>query len=114
MFVCRVVFFHLYESPKYLVHAGKLQEAAHVLEEISKVNGNALHINIEDVKDVLGPSLVSPPWRVYDEMLIWYVTDTYKTGWLFFHRSWRRYIPSSDTSILEISFAVTNTVALGC
>lgn len=70
MFVCRAVFFHLYESPKYLVHAGRLQEAARVLEEISKVNGNALDIKVEDVKDVLGPALVSSPRWVYDQMLI--------------------------------------------
>lgn len=52
MYICRVVFFHLYESPKYLVHAGRLQDAAFVLHEISKVNGNTLEVKIEDVHDL--------------------------------------------------------------
>lgn len=53
MFVCRVVFFHLYESPRYLVHAGRLEDAAIVLQEISKVNGKEIDVNVEDVHDLL-------------------------------------------------------------
>lgn len=51
MFTCRIFFFHLYESPRYLVHSRKPQEAVHVLQQIIKINGSTFTIDIEDVRD---------------------------------------------------------------
>lgn len=48
----RVVFFRLLESPKYLVHAGRPQEAREILQKISQYNGNArMSLRIQDVVD---------------------------------------------------------------
>ncbi|GAK62466.1 MFS general substrate transporter [Moesziomyces antarcticus] len=48
----RVVFFRLLESPKYLVHAGRPQEARDILQKIHKYNGGAtIALRIQDVDD---------------------------------------------------------------
>lgn len=48
----RVVFFRLLESPKYLVHAGRAQEAREILQQIQDFNGGeAIPIRIQDVYD---------------------------------------------------------------
>ena len=48
----RVVFFRLLESPKYLVHAGRPQEAREILQRIHTYNGGAtISLRIQDVED---------------------------------------------------------------
>lgn len=63
MFLARMVFFRLHESPRYLVHAGRHQEAVESLQLISKFNGSELNLDVEDVRDHLHPSeiLMSDP-----------------------------------------------------
>ena len=56
MFLARMVFFRLHESPRYLVHAGRHQEAIESLQLISKFNGSELELDVEDVRDHLHPS----------------------------------------------------------
>ena len=51
MFVSRMVFFRLHESPRFLVHAGRVQEALESLQMISRFNGSELPLNLEDVDD---------------------------------------------------------------
>ncbi|KAF7987083.1 hypothetical protein HWV62_249 [Athelia sp. TMB] len=51
MFLARMVFFRLHESPRFLVHAGRAQEALVSLKMISKFNGSELDLDIEDVDD---------------------------------------------------------------
>ena len=51
MFLARIVFFRLHESPRYLVHAGRPQEAVEALQMISKFNGSELEIELDDVAD---------------------------------------------------------------
>ena len=51
MFIARMVFFRLHESPRYLVHAGRPQEAIESLQLISKFNGSELSLHLEDVQD---------------------------------------------------------------
>ncbi|KAF9481138.1 MFS general substrate transporter [Pholiota conissans] len=51
MFVARIVFFRLHESPRYLVHAGRPQDAVKSLQMISRFNGSDLEIELEDVRD---------------------------------------------------------------
>ncbi|KAJ4482425.1 MFS general substrate transporter, partial [Lentinula aciculospora] len=51
MFLARMVFFRLHESPRYLVHAGRPQEALESLQMISKFNGSDLSLALEDVDD---------------------------------------------------------------
>src|ERR1700744_4858529 len=62
MFLSRVTFFRLYESPRYLVHAGRPQEAIVSLQKISEFNGEEMNLNLEDVQDkpATGPSALSP------------------------------------------------------
>ncbi|KAL0060024.1 hypothetical protein AAF712_013203 [Marasmius tenuissimus] len=61
MFLARMVFFRLHESPRYLVGAGRHQEALESLQMISKFNGSELSIAIEDVYDVPSQPIASPP-----------------------------------------------------
>ncbi|KAF8840797.1 MFS general substrate transporter [Paxillus ammoniavirescens] len=51
MFLARIVFFRLHESPRYLVHAGRHQEALESLQLISRFNGSEIPIDLEDVDD---------------------------------------------------------------
>ncbi|KAI0789718.1 major facilitator superfamily domain-containing protein [Abortiporus biennis] len=51
MFLARIVFFRLHESPRYLVHAGRPEEAIVSLQMISKFNGSELSLGLEDVAD---------------------------------------------------------------
>jgi len=51
MFLARIVFFRLYESPRYLVHAGRPQDAIESLQMISRFNGSELELDLEDVED---------------------------------------------------------------
>lgn len=56
MFIARMVFFRLHESPRYLVHAGRHQEAIESLQMISRFNGSELSLNLEDVQDHRDPA----------------------------------------------------------
>jgi hypothetical protein len=51
MFLARMVFFRLHESPRYLVHAGRAQEALESLQLISRFNGSELPLDLDDVDD---------------------------------------------------------------
>lgn len=51
MFLARMVFFRLHESPRYLVHAGRPEEAIVSLQLISKFNGSELALGLDDVSD---------------------------------------------------------------
>lgn len=51
MFLARIVFFRLHESPRYLVHAGRPQEAIESLQMISRFNGSDLSLGLDDVRD---------------------------------------------------------------
>jgi len=51
-----MVFFRLHESPRFLVHAGRPQDAIKSLQMISKFNGSEISIELEDVRDHLHPS----------------------------------------------------------
>ena len=51
MFLARMVFFRLHESPRYLVHAGRAQEALESLQLISRFNGEELPLDLDDVDD---------------------------------------------------------------
>lgn len=51
MFIARMVFFRLHESPRYLVHAGRPEEAIESLQLISKFNGSELALGLDDVAD---------------------------------------------------------------
>ncbi|PWZ02822.1 MFS general substrate transporter [Testicularia cyperi] len=55
--LARVVFFRLLESPKYLVHAGRPQEARDILQKIQRFNGGeTIRLRIADVVDVSSAS----------------------------------------------------------
>lgn len=51
MFLCRMVFFHLHEFPRFLVATGRHDEALVSLRKISTFNGGTLSIGPEDVCD---------------------------------------------------------------
>ncbi|THH29107.1 hypothetical protein EUX98_g5071 [Antrodiella citrinella] len=55
MFIARMVFFRLHESPRYLVHAGRPQEAVESLQLISKFNGSELSLGLDDVAIHVSP-----------------------------------------------------------
>lgn len=49
--MARLVFFTLFESPKYLVSAGKHEEARSVLQRIAAFNGDPKRVRLSDVSD---------------------------------------------------------------
>lgn len=51
MFIARIFFFKLHESPKFLVTSGRPEEAVIVLHRITKINGVPLRLNLADVDD---------------------------------------------------------------
>lgn len=51
MFICRIVFFRLHESPRYLVHAGRPREALESLQMIAQYNNIDLSLRLKDVED---------------------------------------------------------------
>jgi hypothetical protein len=51
MFLGRILFFRLHESPRYLVQAGRKQDALESLQMISRFNGSELALDLEDVED---------------------------------------------------------------
>ncbi|KAG8214375.1 MFS general substrate transporter [Butyriboletus roseoflavus] len=66
MFLARILFFRLHESPRYLVHAGRHQEALESLQLISRFNGSDITIDLEDVDDRRPPE-PRPPSSGSDE-----------------------------------------------
>jgi hypothetical protein len=66
MFLARILFFRLHESPRYLVHAGRHREALESLQLISRFNGSDITIDLEDVDDRRPPS-PRPPSTGSDE-----------------------------------------------
>ncbi|KAH0826166.1 major facilitator superfamily domain-containing protein [Lanmaoa asiatica] len=66
MFLARILFFRLHESPRYLVHAGRHQEALESLQLISRFNGSDITIDLEDVDDRRPPE-PRPPSNGSDE-----------------------------------------------
>ncbi|OBZ68970.1 putative MFS-type transporter PB1E7.08c [Grifola frondosa] len=55
MFLARMVFFRLHESPRFLVHAGRPQEALESLQLISRFNGSEISLGLHDVEDSVKP-----------------------------------------------------------
>ena len=51
MTVLRVILFRMYESPRFLVAAGRPAEAMENLQLISKFNGEELSLSLRDVRD---------------------------------------------------------------
>lgn len=49
--LARLVFFTLFESPKFLVSAGKHEEARDVLQRIATFNGDPRKVRLSDVRD---------------------------------------------------------------
>ena len=54
MTVLRVICFRLYESPRFLVAAGRPTEAMENLQLISRFNGEELDLSLRDVRDHFG------------------------------------------------------------
>ncbi|MCO5614000.1 hypothetical protein L7F22_068280 [Adiantum nelumboides] len=57
--MARLVFFTLFESPKYLVSAGKHEEARSVLQRIAAFNGDPKRVRLSDVSDRNEPQTTS-------------------------------------------------------
>lgn len=55
MFLARMVFFRLHESPRYLVSAGRPQDAIKSLQLISRFNGSEMEVELDDVRDYHHP-----------------------------------------------------------
>jgi hypothetical protein len=51
MFIGRILFFRLHESPRYLVQAGRPEDALESLRMISRFNGSELELDLKDVED---------------------------------------------------------------
>jgi hypothetical protein len=62
MFTARVLLFTLHESPRYLVRAGRQQDAVNALQMISHYNGDATPIGLADVHDHTSATPESAPF----------------------------------------------------
>jgi hypothetical protein len=51
MFLARMFLFRMHESPRYLVHTGRPQEALETLQLILQFNGSDLELDLRDVDD---------------------------------------------------------------
>ncbi|BCR91755.1 putative sugar transporter [Aspergillus chevalieri] len=51
MFICRFVFFTLFESPKYLMGKGRNDEAVEVVREIARRNGRRTSFSLSDLQE---------------------------------------------------------------
>lgn len=60
MFLCRIIFFRLQESAKFLVTVGRPSEAVISLQRISKINGEAHSWGLADVVDEVISDAESP------------------------------------------------------
>ncbi|TNY22866.1 major facilitator superfamily domain-containing protein [Rhodotorula diobovata] len=60
MFVCRVLFFRLHESPKFLVASNRPSAAVIILGRISRINGDNKSFALSDVVDAAGAAAESP------------------------------------------------------
>ncbi|EAU86401.2 membrane transporter [Coprinopsis cinerea okayama7 len=61
MFISRMVFFRLHESPRYLVHAGRPHDAIKSLQLISRFNGSNISFELDDVRDTHPPQDSTSP-----------------------------------------------------
>lgn len=50
MFIIRFIFFHIYESPKFLMGKGKDEEAVRVVHEVARRNGKTVNLTVDDLK----------------------------------------------------------------
>lgn len=50
MFICRFVFFTLYESPKYLMGKGKDEQAVKIVHEVARRNGKTSNLTLADLQ----------------------------------------------------------------
>lgn len=50
MFICRFVFFTLYESPKYLMGKGKDEQAVQIVHEVARRNGKTSSLTLADLQ----------------------------------------------------------------
>ncbi|KAI0637103.1 MFS general substrate transporter [Trametes polyzona] len=64
MFLARMVFFRLHESPRYLVHAGRPHEAMESLQMISRFNGEEIDLDLEDIEDTVQTPAPAAPTSV--------------------------------------------------
>src|SRR6266542_3470386 len=55
MFVIRIMFFRLLESPKFLLSHNRKQEALFVFQEIARINGNEVEINLNNLSSSKHP-----------------------------------------------------------
>jgi MFS family permease len=51
-FFARFFFFHLHESPKYLIGKGRYQEAVNTLNAVAKYNGTTQPVTVEDFERI--------------------------------------------------------------
>ncbi|CAG8443712.1 9188_t:CDS:10 [Diversispora eburnea] len=49
MLICRILFFGLKESPKYLIARNRKNEAVDILREVARINGSEVTINVSDL-----------------------------------------------------------------
>ncbi|KAK7022151.1 MFS general substrate transporter [Favolaschia claudopus] len=68
MFIARIVFFRLHESPRYLVHAGRPAEALEALQLIARFNGAPALAGELGLADVDDTAKALPPQDDEDEV----------------------------------------------
>lgn len=125
MFICRFFFFHLYESPKYLLSRGRQDEAIAVVHAIAhrnkaktwltaeildKVGGNSQIVekeklsNVEIVKRSLGKfstDRIAPLFRgkrlAIATVLLWFTWATIGMGYPLFNAFLPQYLANSGS-----------------
>jgi hypothetical protein len=99
MVIFRSCFFHLHESPKFLVSKGRYEEAAKILRQLSQMNGKNIEIDasklqplisrntekggINHIFDILKSLFVPNLWLT--TVLLWTIWTTTAIGYTLFN-----------------------------
>ncbi|CAG8552762.1 7627_t:CDS:2, partial [Scutellospora calospora] len=83
MFICRLIFFRLQESPKFLISQDNIHDAVVVLRKIARINGNNMQIKDSDIQSTTVNSTNSNHTKSFPDDI-----PQSHTGHLFDPRRW--------------------------
>ncbi|KAJ3294899.1 hypothetical protein HDU79_010278, partial [Rhizoclosmatium sp. JEL0117] len=113
MLLFRLVFIQMRESPKWLITAGRKEEAVAVLHDLAKMNGKEIQVTVDDFPDVQRETasesykrfahslkeLFNSPKNLRSTILIWLVWMTISIAYTMFYGFLPEFIKKSSTDV---------------